>query len=158
MNLKTLLPNASKDCIALNTAPLKLRSAGPGNSVQGNVERVRPNSVRRGKMNKVEAEFAMILEAQKRKGEILRWEFEGITLRFAGVKYTPDFVVFEQTDSTYRDGHEFIARFKFLEIKGPFIKGNRERAVERFRHARTYWPEFTFELWQKSKKGWKQIL
>ncbi len=109
-------------------------------------------------MNKTESEFAMILEAQKRAGEILRYQFEGITLRFANVRYTPDFVVFEKTDSTMRDGHDFITRMKFIETKGGYIKGNRERAVERFRHAKTYWPEFTFEMWQKKEGSWSQII
>ncbi len=97
-------------------------------------------------MNKTESEFAIRLEAQKRAGEILRYEFEGITLRFANVKYTPDFVVFHR------------AYIKLIEVKGPFIKGNRERAVERFRHAKTYWPEFTFEMWQKKDGSWNQII
>ncbi len=106
-------------------------------------------------MNKTEAEFALRLEAQKRAGEILRYEFEGITLRFANVKYTPDFVVFVDEWS-----HEDRKRYsiKFIEVKGPFIKGNRERAVERFRHAKTYWPEFTFEMWQKKDGAWNQII
>jgi hypothetical protein len=103
-------------------------------------------------MNKTESEFALRLEAQKRAGEILRFEFEGITLRFANVKYTPDFVVL--TASLYG----IATHTKFIEVKGPFIKGNRERAVERFRHAKTYWPEFTFEMHQKTKEGWKQII
>ncbi len=107
-------------------------------------------------MNKTEAEFALRLEAQKRAGEILRYEFEGITLRFAGVKYTPDFIVIDITD--YRLNGKPISGIKFIEVKGPFIKGNRERAVERFRHAKTYWPEFTFEMHQKTKEGWKQII
>ncbi len=97
-------------------------------------------------MNKTESEYAMILEARKRAGEILRYEFEGITLRFANVKYTPDFVVIHR------------AYIKLIEVKGPFIKGNRERAVERFRHAKTYWPEFTFEMMQRTKDGWRQII
>ncbi len=106
-------------------------------------------------MNKTESEYAMILEAQKRAGEILRWEFEGITLRFANVKYTPDFVVFENREKWQAS----YARIRFIEVKGPFIKGNRERAVERFRHAKTYWPEFTFEMWQCPKDGqWRQII
>jgi len=103
-------------------------------------------------MNKTEAEFALRLEAQKRSGEILRYEFEGITLRFANVKYTPDFVVF------YPNPVPRFFPMKFIEVKGPFIKGNRERAVERFRHAKTYWPEFTFEMWQKKDGSWDQII
>ena len=101
-------------------------------------------------MNKVESEYAMILEAMKRKGEILRYQFEGITLRFANVRYTPDFVVF--------DVGLCRGMVKFIEVKGPFIKGNRERAVERFRHAKTYWPEFTFEMMQKKDGAWNQII
>ena len=97
-------------------------------------------------MNKTESEFALRLEAQKRAGEILRYEFEGITLRFANVKYTPDFVVFGET---FVQG--FPRNLKFIEVKGPFIKGNRERAIERFRHAKTYYPEFSFEMWQKKQ-------
>ena len=103
-------------------------------------------------MNKTESEFALRLEAQKRAGEILRYEFEGITLRFANVKYTPDFVVF------YPNPVPRFFPMKFIEVKGPFIKGNRERAVERFRHAKTYWPEFTFEMWQKKDGSWDQII
>ncbi len=118
-------------------------------------------------MNKTEAEFALRLEAQKRAGEILRYEFEGITLRFANVKYTPDFVVFtnvmqmlEQMKAIQPGDFATMewSGIKFIEVKGPFIKGNRERAVERFRHAKTYWPEFTFEMHQKTKEGWNRII
>ncbi len=121
-------------------------------------------------MNKTESEFALILEAQKRAGEILRYEFEGITLRFANVKYTPDFLVVSGLAEEYRMGGVKLTRYviekdakaprriKFIEVKGPFIKGNRERAVERFRHAKTYWPEFSFEMWQKKDGRWTQII
>ncbi len=114
-------------------------------------------------MNKVEDEYAMILEAQKREGKILRYLFEGITLRFANVRYTPDFVVFsEKRDgSTVEKGWIqpiMIPVIRLVEVKGPFIKGNRERAVERFRHAKTFWPEFSFEMWQKKDGQWTQII
>ncbi len=110
-------------------------------------------------MNKVESEFALRLEAQKRSGEILRYEFEGITLRFANVKYTPDFVVISLKPSK-GSGTQYYQpqELKFIEVKGPFIKGNRERAVERFRHAKTFWPEFSFECWQKKDGQWTQII
>ncbi len=107
----------------------------------------------RCRMNKTEAEFARSLEAEKIEGRILRYEFEGITLRFANVKYTPDFVVFGKFADLARHTGMIL-----IEVKGPFIKGNRERAVERFRHAKTYWPEFTFEMWQKTQEGWNQII
>ncbi len=147
--LRDIFPKASKSFIEANEG----RMAWPLNK---NDAQTPPNSKKRGSMNRTEAEFAMMLEGQKRAGEILRYEFEGITLRFAGVRYTPDFVVFEKFEVTR---FYSISRTKFIEVKGPFIKGNRERAVERFRHAKTYWPEFTFELHQKQKDGsWKQLI
>ncbi len=132
--------NLSKDCAALNPHL-------PGRS--------RTRVGLRCGMNKTEAEFALRLETQKRACEILRYEFEGMTLRFANVKYTPDFVVLVPPRGYGGDITELV---KFIEVKGPFIKGNRERAVERFRHAKTYWHEFTFEMWQKKDGSWNQIL
>ncbi len=105
-------------------------------------------------MNKTESEYALILQEQKRRGKILRYEFEGLTLRFANVKYTPDFVVLNNLGIDDPPN----SALTFIEVKGPFIKGNRERAVERFRHAKTYWPEFAFEMWQKKDGQWSQII
>ncbi len=68
----------SQDCIALN--PQLSAANGKKNAVAGFS---RANLGLHGAMNKTEAEFAMILQAQKRAGEILRYEFEGITLRLA---------------------------------------------------------------------------
>ncbi len=156
-SITSIFPRASKSFLEAN--PLSSPTIHALDAVAVNV------APRRGQMNKTEAEFAMILEAMKRKGEILRYEFEGITLRFANVKYTPDFVVIEELYHRKQE-YYFLAnpiekdyiRMKFIEVKGPFIKGNRERAVERFRHAKTYWEEFTFEMHQKTKEGWKQII
>ncbi len=143
IDLKSMFPKGSKSFFSAN-APLSVPSVHTSDAVAANV------APRRGKMNKTEAEFAMILEARKRKGEISRYVFEGITLRWNDVRYTPDFIV-----SGYSP---FEHEITLIEVKGPFIKGNRERAVERFRHAKTFWPEFTFELHQKTKDGWKQII
>ena len=109
---------------------------------------VKQGGKKRGCMNKTEAEFALILKAMKRNGTITRYVFEGITLRFAGVRYTPDFVVF-------KPGTNFLT---LIEVKGPHIKGAFQRAVERFRHAKTFWGEFEFEMHQKTKDGWRQII
>ncbi len=109
-------------------------------------------------MNKTESEYALILEEQKRAGQILRYEFEGITLRFANVKYTPDFLVFDGKKTAFDLVGPDRHHIRLIEVKGPFIKGNRERAVERFRHAKTYWPEFAFEMWQKKDGQWSQII
>jgi hypothetical protein len=114
---------------------------------------------KRGSMNKTETEFARILEAQRERGEILRFQYEGITLRWLSgddyIRYTPDFVVFyhswDQVDPN-------VTEIKFIEVKGAFTGGKFERAIERFRHAKSVWPEFTFEMWKKKGGLWKQIM
>jgi hypothetical protein len=47
-----------------------------------------------GERNKTEAAYELELERQKRAGEILWYQFEGITFKLApDTRYTPDFVV-----------------------------------------------------------------
>jgi hypothetical protein len=103
---------------------------------------------RRGRMNRTEERMAAVLESEKASGKILRFEFEGITLRFAGTpehppcSYTPDFAVF--------DAHGL----RFVEVKGSHVFGN---AVLRFKGARAAWPEFRFEMWQWSEGAWSRL-
>lgn len=141
-----ILPNASKSMIAANRHLGIVSQKEDENALAGRTGAGK-GKIKRGLMNKTEAEFALILEGQRHSGQILRWQYEGITLRWGGLRYTPDFVVFHRA---------YI--IKFIEVKGAWTGGKFERAVERFRHARTYWPEFQFEMWQKQKAGWKQIL
>jgi hypothetical protein len=110
--------------------------------------------------NKTETEFGWILEARKRKGEIVRYEFEGIRLRWGVDKetgvamwYKPDWFVVEQMlpqVAVNRVG--FIACC--IEIKGAKIW---DRDIVRFKGARAAWPEFAFEMWQKDKGLWNRI-
>lgn len=139
-----ILPHASKSMIAANPHLGIVSQKEAENSLAGRTGAGKGKI--RGRLTRTEAEFALILEARKQRGEILRWVYEGITLRWGGLRYTPDFVVFHR------------AYIKLIEIKGAWTGGKFERAVERFRHARTYWPEFMFELHQRTKDGWKQIL
>ena len=47
-----------------------------------------------GQMNKTEADYAAMLEARKRAGEIAWYAFEGVKLRLADATfYSPDFAV-----------------------------------------------------------------
>jgi hypothetical protein len=123
-------------------------------------------------MNKTEREYAMILEAQKRKGEIRRWEYEGITLRWADMRYTPDFLVFGGDPKSYRDWplEASLARFaRGLPLAGPMrviydikvieVKGAKiwDRDIVRFKGARAFWPEFAFEMWQKKAGQWNRL-
>jgi hypothetical protein len=108
-------------------------------------------------MNKTERDFAWMLEAQKRQGKILRYEYEGITVKWAGMRYTPDFVVFANVyddDVSESEGHAMWKDIiKLIEVKGAHIW---DRDIVRFKGAKDYWPEFAFEMWQKTRAGWKQ--
>jgi hypothetical protein len=144
-NLRQIFPRASKSFQDLNEIPTS----------QPILKR------KRGKITGVEREFGLMLEAQKRKGEILRYEFQGITLRWGvdektgdSMKYTPDWVVFDYVTTDIGAEVPYIS--KLIEVKGPHIH-YRQQAIARFKGCRAWWPEFTFELWQKTKEGWKQI-
>ena len=152
-SIKSMFPCGSKSFIEVN-APLSLPQSEDKTPVQPIVA-----TPRRGRMNKVEAEYAMILEAMKRKGEILRYEFEGITLRWFDMRYTPDFVVLYpvRTTSSIEGADLLIPRLRFIEVKGAHIHYS-QQAMARFKGARGFWPEFTFELHQKTKEGWKQLI
>jgi hypothetical protein len=151
VNLKDLFPKASNGFLKANAKILNaiapdIRAADKTFTPDP------PKVTRRGIMNKVEREFSFILESQKRNGDILRYEFEGVTLRFNGLRYTPDFAVWPSAFAV-------SGQLKFIEIKGAFAKGKFERAIERFRHAKTYYGDvFLFELHQKTRDGWRQIL
>ena len=154
-SLASIFPNASASTLAVNTHLTTKKR------VQGNVERAKPYS-KKMLMNKTESEFAQRLEIMKLNGEILRYVYQGITLRWGvdektgdSMRYTPDFIVFEQTDSTMRNAHDFIQRIRLIEVKGPHIH-YRQQAVARFKGCRSWWPEFQFELWQKTKSGWQR--
>src|SRR5215471_14170468 len=99
-------------------------------------------------MTRPEREFAVILEAQKRRGEIERYRYEGVRLRWGGdMWYKPDFFV------TYEDEGNC---FKCIEVKGPWIS---ERDLVRFKGCKAEWTEFEFEMWQRSNEGrWAKLL
>ena len=140
-DLHRLLPRASKSFHAAN--PQLSPATVNKTSVQGIVERISPYS-KKMLMNKTESEFAHRLEIMKRNAEIFRYEYEGITLRWADMKYTPDFIVFYH-------GKGEKSRIKLIEVKGGHIW---DRDIVRFKGARAYWPEFAFEMHQKTKNGW----
>ena len=153
--LKELFPRSSNSFLKANEKALT-EIAAVIRAADKTFTPDKPKITRRGIMNKTEREFSFILEAQKRNNEILSYHYEGITLRWPVggelLTYTPDFAVFGWVKAGGYDNG-----MKLIEIKGAFTKGKFERAVERFRHARTYWPQFTFELHQKAQGRWSQI-
>jgi hypothetical protein len=97
--------------------------------------------------NKTEASFGLILEAQKRKGEIIHYVYEGISLRWGdGMRYTCDWAVFIED-----------MPIKLIEVKGAHLW---DRDIVRYKGCKAEWKTwFDFELYQKSKHfGWKQIM
>lgn len=102
-------------------------------------------------MNKTEAEFSRILEAHKQRGEIQHFVFEGIRLAWGkdpetgrAMHYTPDFCITENDDT-----------LRMVEVKGGHIFS---RDLVRFKGCRAEWPQFQFEMHQKTRgEGWKRI-
>ena len=141
--LASIFPNASQSTIEANQ-----QLSCPSDPRIGPNDILSAPRAKRGVMNKTESEFALMLEAQKRAGEILRYEYEGITLRWADMRYTPDFVVI---GNCYESGYP--VNMRLIEVKGGRIWG---RDIVRFKGARAYWPEFAFEMYQKTKQGWKR--
>lgn len=135
-----MFPNASQSTIAVNPhlcAPDANKTPSRPSVGAGN-----------GKMTGVEAEFALILEAKKAKGQFRDYLFHPLSLPWAGMKYSPDFMV------TPNSGLE---KRRMIEVKGSHIH-YRQQAIARFKGCRAYWPEFEFEMWQLKKgQGWKRI-
>ncbi len=149
MNLKDHFPSASQSFLSCNSGTLS--HTGAKNTLQPPT-----NAKKRHSMTRPEREMAMILEAMRRNNEIESWKFEGVTLKLAdGCRFTPDFFVVIQTDTTMRDGHDFIQRVRFVETKGPFI---REDSMIKFKVAREQNPWAEWQLHQRTKNGWTQIL
>lgn len=121
--------------VAESVAPAQAKRKSPGLS--------KPRG-RKG-MNKTEAAMALRLEAQKRSGDIRRYEREGVSLRWPdGMVYNPDFVVWQSWASII-----------MIETKGAFV---RDDALVKFRAARAHWPEFQFQMWRLTKGRWEQVL
>lgn len=110
---------------------------------------------RRKVMNYTELEFARLLDAQVKMGEITRWGYEEITLRWGeldNIQYTPDFTV--HTASSPPGSPLHLLHLCFIEVKGGFI---RDKDIEKFKAARNQFPFYEFQLWQKKNHQWSQL-
>lgn len=110
--------------------------------------RFRPGrGVRRqpGEMNKTERAYSLHLDGLIRRGEIVAWKFEGLTLKLAkDTRYTPDFLV--QLNDDALECHE---------VKGFW----RDDAKVKIKVAAAMYP-FTFRAFRpmpkKSGGGWER--
>ena len=141
MNLKDHFPRASKSFLEAN--PLSAPSEPIKTSLTGNGDL---RNERRGRLNKTESEFAMILEAMKRKGEIRDYKFESVKIRVGeGCFYIPDFFVDRWPDK----------KPLFIEVKG-FL---RDDARVKFLASKDQHQWADFEMWRKDRKtGWTRII
>ncbi len=140
IDLKSMFPKASKSFLCANPPSLPSEPTKMSSSPSVAVPRVKS-------MTSPECEMAMILEAKRRRGDIESWMFEGVTLKLAdGCRFTPDFFV---------RPIEPDLKPQFIETKGPFI---REDAMIKFRVAKEQNPWAEWQLHQKTRDGWRQIL
>lgn len=140
--LKTRFPRASNAFIDANAGFTFQPEIVPPKALA----EVRLSKLRRGREpNNTEAEYGAILEAQKRRGEIIHYVFEGINLRWGdGMRYTCDYAVFVDD-----------MPIKCIEIKGAY---RWQRDVVRFKGCAAEWKTyFDFEMWEKSDHGWRQL-
>jgi len=118
-----------------------------------------PTTGRKGKkrreMNKIEAEFSFLLQARVNRGEIVSFDYEGITLRWAdGMRYTPDFTVVQKVEMS-SDDHAGLAaaiRLLLIEVKGAYCW---KQDLVKYRAAKANWPLFRFEFWEKIDGVWQ---
>lgn len=104
----------------------------------GHRKTVARGTQRESGMNGTESEYASILEARRRAGEILEYQYEALTLKLAdNTRYTPDFLVM----TTCGD-------LELHEVKGGFI---REDGWQKLKIAAGMFP-FRFFLCQKLAK------
>lgn len=114
------------------------------------------------RMNKTESEYALILEAMKRRKEILEYKFEGISLSWGAdpetgkpMWYTPDFIVFTMTLGLPPGCKWVEPHFSLIEVKGAHIFS---RDLVRFKGCRAEWGKwFRFEMQQKKMGQWWRI-
>lgn len=98
-----------------------------------------------GEMNKLEEKMAAELDLLWKSGKVLKWWFEGITLRLAkATRYTPDFLVM-MADAT----------LECWEVKGHW----EDDARVKIKVAAEHFPLFTFKAFSPKPKrdggGWK---
>lgn len=137
---------------ATGQLPSRLEKEAPGSALPVQSETITGKKPRKkllqnsgkDKRSIPERLFALeVLEALKRKGRILRFEFEGQRLRLAnGETYTPDYRTVRQEPC----GHYVI---NFYEVKGERRNGRtyiRDGAGDKLKTAAAKYPEHTFFL------------
>lgn len=121
-----------------------------------------PAKLPKPRQNATEAEYGLILEAMKRRGEIIDYRPFGIKLEWGAdpesgkpMVYSPDFLVFDDFSQYEADDQPRSAAIRLIEVKGGYIH---PQDWIRFKGCRSAWPMFRFELHQKTSEGWRKLL
>lgn len=94
-------------------------------------------------MNKTEEEFSRILDRALEDGEILRWQFEEVSLKIApSTRYIPDFVAIMPNGT-----------WQVFEIKGHL----EDDAAVKFKAAAEKYPEISFHMLKKQMGKWVTV-
>lgn len=112
-----------------------------------------PAKLPKSRQNATEREYGLILEAMKRRGDIVDYKPFGMRLEWGAdpgtgkpMVYSPDFTVWEYPN---------IWEPCFVEVKGSYIF---PKDLIRFKGCRAGWPMFRFDLYQKTAEGWRKLL
>jgi hypothetical protein len=94
-------------------------------------------------MNKTEREFSEILNQALESGEIIRWQFEEVTLKIApSTRYIPDFLAVLPSGA-----------WQVFEIKGHL----EDDAAVKFKAAAEKYPEISFHMLKKQRGQWLTV-
>jgi hypothetical protein len=100
----------------------------------------RKRRVKEKGMNKTELEFSKILDKAQEDGDILRWQFEEVSLKIApSTRYIPDFI------AVLPSGY-----WQVFEIKGHL----EDDAAVKFKAAAEKYPEISFHMLKKQRGQW----
>jgi len=117
-------------------------------------------------MSRPEIEMGMMLEKQKRDGEIVDYIFQGMSLAYGKdpetgilLRYKCDYVVIAGILQDMNEEPPFWSRIKIIECKGDGKHAISAAAKLRFKGAKAAWPMFKFEMHQRGRDGqWRRVL
>lgn len=115
--------------------------------------------------NETEKRYGLVLEAMKRRGEIVYYGFEEITLRWADMVYTPDFFVIRQQCTLQYAGLEkepvspenpvrHLIEAVYIEVKGSW---KWQKDIVKWKAARGRFTWARFEMWDYVDGRWTQL-